>query len=183
MNPYLSREEKNAFVRLSALAAHLEEVISGYEQSKKTDKSFMKFLKSSRTFLDKALDLRIADLEPQAKVNFVRQVKQIQLVFTPNAQAKQEFETIKSLQSTVPMDIDDFNDLYSVLLEEVCRSCRSENYQECQLRKILMKYEVYPYNPAAEKYCQYSYVEDEPGVIGDIGIALLQAHKKKRPAS
>ena len=56
MNPYLSREEKEHFVRATALAALLENTIYGYAHAKSTDPDFLKYLRMGRTMVRKGID-------------------------------------------------------------------------------------------------------------------------------
>lgn len=58
MNPYLSREEKQSFVRATALVALIEETINGYASAKSTDPEFLKYLRMGRSMLAKAMTMR-----------------------------------------------------------------------------------------------------------------------------
>lgn len=70
MKPYLSRDEKEYFIRLSAMMVLLEEAIASYAKANSTDKDFLKLLRTGRTNLQKALQLRGSALEPSAKQEF-----------------------------------------------------------------------------------------------------------------
>ena len=48
MNSYLSKEEKQHFVRATALVALIEETINGYASAKSTDPGFLKYLRTQR---------------------------------------------------------------------------------------------------------------------------------------
>lgn len=58
------------------------------------------------------------------------------------------------------MTIDDFQDWYSEYIEKACKTCAAENYKECQVYKILMKYDIVTVSPDG-KYCPYSYIDSE----------------------
>ena len=55
------------------------------------------------------------------------------------------------------MELDDFADWYGEVFEKTCKSCHNEKYHECTIRRVLMKYGVYPVDEAAVDRCQYKY--------------------------
>jgi hypothetical protein len=74
------------------------------------------------------------------------------------------------------MEQADFQDWYEFLIEHACKTCRRSDYAECSARRILMKYDVFPYDPGAKDHCQYSYAEDELAKgVGTVGEAMMRA--------
>lgn len=181
MNPYFSRHEKENFIRLMILEGILDVIIEDYEKTKKPDKQFMADMRRARTYTTKALNRRQSFLDQTAKLNFMESMQRLEVLFVPKNEAKKQFQEVAKLQSVVPFEAADFKDWYEFLIEHACRSCTRKDYVECKARRILMKYDIYAYNPAATGICQYSYVEegDEQQGIGVIGEALLKATKKK----
>lgn len=193
MNAYLSKEEKHHFIRLSALALLIEPIIDEYSQAKSTDKDFLKYLRMGSTLINKALEMRGAALEKDAKADFVKQVRRLEFICVPTLEAKKAHAELLTLRSTIPMEIEDFQDWYSAVIETTCKRCYTDNFAECPIRKVLSKYGVYPIDPEAKGKCQYSYVgtpeaeelqpvEGPMAVPADVYNAALAAVKGKENA-
>ena len=190
MNSYLSKEEKQHFVRATALVALIEETINGYASAKSTDPGFLKYLRMGRTMIGKALTMRGDALDPSAKEEFYKQTGRLEFICVPRAEAKKEYAQLLAMQSTIPMETKDFEDWYCSVIETTCKKCCTEKYEECQIRGILTKYGVYPIDPTAVGKCQFSYVgtpeaeelqpvEDSKNVPADVYNAALAAVKAK----
>lgn len=159
MNPYLSKDERESFVRLNTLAKIIEVIIRQYETVKSTDKTYLKFLRSAYTWLMKGLELRIEHLEESEKVRFYEQVLKLELIFVPSDKAKKEYADLRALKTTFAMSVEDFEDWYSFVIEATCKTCARTDYEECPARKVLSKYGVFPIDPSAKGRCQFSYGE------------------------
>nr|WP_092074964.1 DUF5651 domain-containing protein [Dendrosporobacter quercicolus]NSL49592.1 hypothetical protein [Dendrosporobacter quercicolus DSM 1736]SDN24045.1 hypothetical protein SAMN04488502_11548 [Dendrosporobacter quercicolus] len=158
MNAYLSREEKQSFVRATALVALIEETINGYASAKSTDPEFLKYLRMGRSMLAKALTMRGDALDSDVKIEFAKQLAKLEFICVPRQEAKKAHAEMLALKTIIPMQIQDFEDWYCAVIETTCKRCCSEQYQECLIRSILTKYGVYPIDPEAKEKCQYSYV-------------------------
>ncbi|WP_371374480.1 DUF5651 domain-containing protein [Sporomusa aerivorans] len=181
MNPYFSRQEKENFIRLMILEAILDVIIEDYEKANKPDKQFMADMRRARTYTTKALNRRQSFLDQTAKLNFMESMQRLEVLFVPKNEAKKHFQEVAKLQSMVSFEAKDFKDWYEFLIEHACRTCTRKDFGECQARRILMKHDIYAYNPAAVQQCQYSYVEadNEQQGLGTVGEALLKATKMK----
>lgn len=157
MNPYLSRDEKENFVRLLIVRPLINRIIETYAQLKSTDKHFLTVIKTANTWLQKGLDLRMDYLDNTAKENLVILAAKQHFMFLPTDKAKKENEDLLKMRSVLPMQIEDFQAWYEFVIEHTCKICEMVNYQECPARRIMMKYDIYPYDPAANDHCQYSY--------------------------
>ncbi|MPN22746.1 hypothetical protein SDC9_170129 [bioreactor metagenome] len=175
MKPYLSRDEKEYFIRLSAMMVLLEEAIASYAKANSTDKEFLKLLRTGRTNLQKALQLRGSALEPSAKQEFLKQSGRLEFMCLPKPEALKANKELLALRSVLPMKIQDFEDWYSVVIEGTCKVCQREDYAECLARRVMTDYGVYPVNPDAVSTCQYSYIDEEPQGVGIVGEAMLKA--------
>lgn len=175
MNPYLSRDEKEIFVRLSAMMVLIEEAINKYAKAKSTDKTFLKNLRMGRTNIQKALQFRADCLDPDAKQEFFKQAGRLEFMCMPKPEALKANKELLALRSVLPMKIEDFEDWYSVVIEGTCKVCRRDDYKECQARRVMTEYGVYPVNPEATTTCQYSYIDDEQQGVGLVGEAMLKA--------
>ena len=163
MNSYLSREEKESFVRLLCLATVLEKAVDTYAGVESTDKGFLGELRHARTRLDKAIKMRRDALDAEADDGLVASVAKVHLMFLPTPEAKKAHEEMLKLQNVLPINADDFNDWYGFVINSTCRVCQRTDYEQCDARRILTKYGVWPIDPEAKTKCQYSYV-DVPGI-------------------
>lgn len=159
MNPYVGREEKEHLVRITALAIMLDDVICVYEKLKSTDKQFLAHLRKSRTWGKKAISCRESYLNLESKRDLCRSVGNMRLMLLPSDKAKKEHRELMNYKSVFPFEIDDFNDLYAELIETTCKFCARSDFNDCQARRVMTKYGVFPYNPAATETCQFSYME------------------------
>jgi hypothetical protein len=165
MNPYLSRDEKEHFIRLTCLRLIIEQAIETYNGLKSTDKTFLSELRHARTRLDKALTIRSDALDKSAKEDLIKSVAKLQLMFLPTPEAKKAHKEMLELKSVLPVELEDFNDWYEFVIESSCKVCSRPDYEECPARRVLSKYGVYPIDPEAVGKCQYSYAE---GVVGPV---------------
>lgn len=163
MNSYLSRDEKENFVRLLCLAALMEKAVDTYAGVESTDKSFLAELRHSRTRLDKAIKIRRDALTPEDDEKLVKDVARVHLMFLPTPEAKKAHEETLKLKSVIPMDGGDMNDWYGFVIDTTCRVCQRQDFEQCDARRILSKYGVWPVDPDAKSKCQYSYV-GVPGI-------------------
>jgi len=159
MNPYLSREEKSNYVRTTALVELLETTIDGYTKARSVDKKFLKFLRMGRTLIRKAVLMRSAALTEEAKDDFYKQANRLEFICIPKLEARKAFDEILKLQTTLPMEMHDFEDWYEEVIEVTCKTCRRPDWTVCKMRRVLHKYGVYPIDPSALGKCQYSYAE------------------------
>ena len=158
MNAYLSREEREQYIRLTCLRVVIDDAIGTYSGLKNIDKPFLSELKHARTRLDKALNIRLEALDPEANQNLYRAASKLKLMFMATPEAKKATQEMLALKSTLPMSLEDFEDWYSFVIEDSCKTCTRENYAECPARRVLTKYDVFPADPSAKNKCQYSYV-------------------------
>lgn len=180
MNAYLSRAEKEHFVRLKLLWGLLDLMIEDYEKANKPDKEFMGNLRRARTYVRKASDRRTGFLDSKARDDLNATVSRMELLFVPRREVLKYYQEIEKLNAVIRFDQADFEDWYEFLIEHACKTCARADFADCRARQILMKYGVYAYNPAAVAQCQYSYHETEaPFGIGSVGEALIKAKKKE----
>jgi hypothetical protein len=117
-------------------------------------------------------------MDKTAHVKLIEAIQKLQLIFVPTDAARKQFAELAKLKSTVSIDQSDFQDWYEFLIESSCKTCERQDYAECPARRILMKYDVFPYDPGATMRCQYSYVEDQVAKgVGTVGEALMRAMK------
>lgn len=157
MNPYLSRDEKEGFVRVMALAELLGGVVDGYTKSKSIDREFLKYMRMGHSLIRKAMEMRVNDLEDKAKEEFSRQAAGLEFICVPKPDARKYYDEIMALKSTLPMELDDFADWYGEVFEKTCKLCHNNEFKECAIRRVLMKYGVYPVDETAVDKCQYKY--------------------------
>ena len=88
MNAYLSREEREQYIRLTCLRVVIDDAIGTYSGLKNIDKPFLSELKHARTRLDKALNIRLEALDPEANQNLYRAASKLKLMFMATPEAK-----------------------------------------------------------------------------------------------
>lgn len=69
---------------------------------------------------------------------------------------------------TLHISLEDFQDVYSELIESLCKSC--------VLYRVLLKYDIVAVSPDGERYCPYSYVEAQEE------LAAIEAQGARRKA-
>lgn len=177
MNPYLSREEKANFVRVTAMLAQLEDTIEAYSKARSIAPEFLRYLKTGRTWLAKAMTMRGDALDADAKLEFAKQASRMTCIFVPTAEAKKANAELLALKTTLPMEAQDFEDWYETVIEATCKICERDDYADCNIRRVLTKYGVYPIDPEACGKCQYSYAEpfELSPKLQQVAKELLQA--------
>lgn len=158
MNHYFSKQERDNFIRLMILEGLLENIIDEYADTKNQDKQFMADIRRARTYTKKALDRRQLFLEPTAKKNFVEAVDRLDVLFVPKREAIKHYQEIAKMQQNIHFFADDFKDWFEFTIEHTCKTCSRQDYENCKGRKVLMTYDMYPWNTGAVGTCQYSYV-------------------------
>lgn len=158
MNPYLSRDEKRNFVQLEALSISQEAVLAIYQDTKSADSDFLKYLRTANTWLKKAIAHRKKFLNEDAKIDFIKQVSRLNLIFVPSDEAKKEYAEMKELSENFVMPIADFEDWYCEVIEHSCKTCTRTDWEKCKMHCLMTKYGVFPADPEAKTKCPYSYV-------------------------
>jgi hypothetical protein len=158
MNPYVSQTERENLIRLLVVQPILQEIIKVYAGQDGTDKKFIGDLRHARTRMDKAIDARRSFLDPDADERLRKSVGRLQLLFMPTPEAKKAHKEMLELKSNFPMDVSDFGDWYSFVIETTCKTCIRTEYEECPARRVLAKYDVHAIDSGATNKCQYSYV-------------------------
>lgn len=160
---YLSKTEKTSLVPMIALLGLTEEYINKLGEIQSTDKQYLKYLRSAKTFLDKAIELRLQNLEPDAQKNLRKCVlRQEPVCFMASNEAKREAEILEKMQSFIHMSRDDFQDWYGEVIEFTCQDCHKTNHKECPVYQILLNNNIVPVNPMAIDSCPYDYAYEDP---------------------
>lgn len=177
MNPYLSRDEKASFVQLEALANTQESVLEIYQKTKSTNSDFLKYLRTSQTWLKKAIALRKSFLSEDAKLDFIKQASRLKLIFVRSDVAKKEYADLKELSENFVMPITDFEDWYAEVIEHACRTCSRMDWVNCKMHYLMTKYGVYPIDPEARTKCPYSYIDAEQADLDKQKLQEVESEK------
>lgn len=163
MNRYLGKHERPMFVQFVKLLEQTENMIAEMASVPSSDKQYLKFLRTARSWLSKAVALRIDVLDDDAKEDLWRQVKRIEpVVFIASAQAKQELKTLRESEDVLHIPADDFQDLYCEMIEKTCKVCVESEYKECAIYRVCIANNIYPPTPQAPSdRCPYTYVDNE----------------------
>lgn len=158
MNTYFSRTEKILMTRVMILSGLLAETIKEYEKGGNLDGKFMRGLRTSSTWLEKALDRRFEFLDQDAVKDFMRHVEHMDILFVPNDKAKKERKELKEMQDSLYMSAETFSRLYSAIIPSTCCNCRRGNcFRQCMLREEFMRLGILPVDAQAKTACQYDY--------------------------
>lgn len=158
MNRYLSSRERESMARLMALVMVEGEAIKIYEKVSDLDKDFMKYLRMSHTFLEKAIARRYNLIDLDAAKQMKRAASQLCVVFVPEREARRRVEEIARMKKTLHLSMSDFEDLCECIMPRLCGVCSGKNFRRCLWKDFLHRYqvEVVNYN-ADENTCPYSY--------------------------
>lgn len=158
MNRYLSSRERESMARLMALVMVEGEAIKSYEKVSDLDKEFMKYLRMSHTFLEKAIARRYNLIDLDAAKQMKRAASQLCVVFVPEREARRRVEEIAKMKKTLHLSMSDFEDLCECIMPRLCGVCSGKNFRRCLWKDFLHRYqvEVVNYN-ADENTCPYSY--------------------------
>lgn len=162
MNTYFSKTERDMFLKLDMLLGMATEVLRTYEKTPNADKDFMKFLKTGRTYLEKALVRRYLCLDPKEAQRFRRSVSNYKYIIVPSDIARANDIKLQKEQDTLAVGLDDFQDWYDGAIPYICGVCPfygdEESQKVCKMRKFMEKYDIYPVNThATGNICQYDY--------------------------
>lgn len=158
MNRYLSSRERGSMARLMVLMMIEEEAIQQYEKTNSLDKEFMKYLRMSHTFLEKAITRRFNILDLDAAKQMKRAARQLEVVFVPEREARRRVEEVARMKKTLHLSMSDFEDLCECIMPRLCGVCSGKNFRHCAWKEFLHRYQVEVVNyKANENTCPYSY--------------------------
>lgn len=158
MNRYLSSRERESMARLMALVMVEGEAIKSYEKVSDLDKDFMKYLRMSHTFLEKAIARRYNLIDLDAAKQMKRAASQLCVVFVPEREARRRVEEIARMKKTLHLSMSDFEDLCECIMPRLCGVCSGKNFRHCAWKEFLHRYQVEVVNyKADENTCPYSY--------------------------
>lgn len=158
MNRYLSSRERGSMARLMVLMMIEEETIQQYEKTKDLDKEFMKYLRMSRTLLEKSITRRFNILDLDAAKQMKRAARQLEVVFVPEREARRRVEEVARMKKTLHLSMSDFEDLCECIMPRLCGVCSGKNFRHCAWKEFLHRYQVEVVNyKADENTCPYSY--------------------------
>lgn len=158
MNRYLSSRERESMARLMALVMVEGEAIKSYEKVSDLDKDFMKYLRMSHTFLEKAIARRYNLIDLDAAKQMKRAASQLCVVFVPEREARRRVEEIARMKKTLHLSMSDFEDLCECIMPRLCGVCSGKNFRHCVWKEFLHRYQVEVVNyKADENTCPYSY--------------------------
>lgn len=158
---YLGRNEKTGFIQFVALQASCENVLRELGERKGIDKEYLRYLRTGRSWMEKAINLRLANLDKDAQLDFQKHIRRVDpVVFIPSSEAKREFRELEKMGNTLHMSLDDFQDWYGEYIEKACKTCAEEEYKACLVYNILVKYDIVAVSPDG-KFCPFSYIDSE----------------------
>lgn len=174
---YLNREEKLDLFKLTAFFNYLENLI-GKLQKHNPDKDQIKYLKLSKTYINKAGAKFMESLDPMeinkliGSFNTVGQLvkpgefHKMELVVKHKDEALREYREALKDDSHIAIETDDFMIMFNLCLAS-CELCEGlgEMVTDCPFRKVFHKYDMPILNyEAGPGVCQYK--QPDKGGIG-----------------
>ncbi len=158
MNRYFSSKERENMARLMVMVMVEEQAMKSYENCKDLDKEFMKYLRMSHTFLEKAIERRYSLIDLDAARQMKRAASQLCVVFVPDKEAKRRVEEVARMKKTLHLSMSDFEDLCECIMPRLCGVCSGKNFRHCLWKDFLHRYQVEVVNYRADEHtCPYSY--------------------------
>lgn len=150
MKRYLNRQEKYDFYVLAAFLVYLEDLIKKWANR---DKSLLKDARTCRTYTHKVATALVANLDGDEKTRLMADCKK----HTVAAVRRSEYDQLKKRQSVLEIEEEDLKEItdYALLICQICQE-PTEKVVSCELRRLLMKYQVPPFSESAPVgVCQY----------------------------
>lgn len=152
MKTYLNSDEKIQLGILLSFRKYLLETIKKYEESKK-HKIMNKWLKTTQSFLTKAIDEMLAPVDAQNTEIALKAATKLKLVARTTDEALREIKQMRETDAVVSIPNEQFLFLCSFALT-TCHTCLMTTFKECKLRDILMEYDIEPIHECTDQ-CQY----------------------------
>ena len=141
---YLNRRQKQIITHLAAFHSAFEEIIENWEELERpTDQ--IKYAKMARTFAMKVMKLMQEDVDQEQINALLREVGKKELVLTYSSKAKKEKK----------VETEDLYDIINYNVDSNCRDCLIGNKQNCELKQLLIKYNIPVVNDEKIERCPY----------------------------
>ena len=157
---YLNRDEKNQTLTLAAFIGFMEERADEAAKLGRS-KDLVKFLRTSKTYADKALALFMLPLDNDEKDKLIAEIPKMSVVTKYKREALREFEEAKKIDNVTPVNTDDFIDIVEHAIVGACQKCTltGEEADNCRLKKHFINYDIEPYDlKASAGKCPYQYI-------------------------
>jgi len=163
LNKYLSSSERDEMLKLGAVESLFMKMEENYSQVKNVDKEMMKYIRTAKTFADKALRIRMKYMDIDEIVKLVEQTRKHRIVVRPRDKVIMEQKEVDKMQEVTVLKTDDFLDFVSWIINFSCVHCTNEGkeVEECGLKRLLIMNDVEVINADADRYCPYSYMEEQ----------------------
>lgn len=176
--PYMSRNEFSAWVKLALIAGECASLV---ESTKQPDcKDWHKKFACCATWLGKIMMERVDYVDPkQAAAVMKKWYEMKSITFEKNPDGKILTKDIQAQNGKVSLDIDDLYDLVD-LAQLSCLKCRQGNFVgECKWRQIFYNCGITPYrtNPK-EGECEWRLDNEQRAVTPEYMRAQLQEIKE-----
>lgn len=149
MKRYLNRQEKNELTTLLNMQVFLEKQVALYKSINRPTK----WLSSARSFLNKVIMERLAELDVLERRKAMEDFGKLMLVLRTKKEVIDEIKALKEADMTVPLLNDDFLLLCSYALGN-CEKCSTPDYVDCKLRAIFIEYDIEPISEGGCQYCK-----------------------------
>lgn len=161
-NKYLNAQEKADMLKIGAITITLDLMIENWAKSK-NKKTLVKYLRTANTYINKAFQGRMMDLEAKEVKLLLKQANDQELLIAPSRDAQRKREALKKEFNTNVLSWDDFSVLVNHCLAScsVCETRDTDTIETCKFRALLMEQDVQALTLEPKTgQCQYRIVEE-----------------------
>jgi hypothetical protein len=149
---YLNRAEKDTALALAAFVAMMDDKIDYWAKSGTWPLTIIAEAEAAKAHIEAALDIMFNDLDQAERAKIIKGIAAMEVVVKYKEDAIREYNRIKALEEVTPVDTEDLYTIAEAALE-TCNGCDRDG-QECNLRRILVKYDVPVFDENAQG-CPY----------------------------
>lgn len=164
---YLNNQEKTELAIVACLQVFLDGAIDKWERLHRP-KALLKWARMTRAFTKKLMQEILRPLNEDERNIVIKQVAKLEIVTRTKEEAMIEVKKQMELDANEILPKDDFIALCSFAVTE-CMTCTKCDYQNCDLRRILMQYDIEAMDQYAEPtQCQYQYKDIKENAVFNV---------------
>lgn len=158
---YINKRQKEECLIFAAFASAFDNKIENWEKYGER-KDRMRWLKTGRTYIKKVLDSYFEGVDQEQVNGVVKLANKMTIATRLKNEAIKEYDDLKKIDSMAHIESNDF---FDILEQSICECVRCEKTGEeannCNLKRIYLKYGIDIVNENKESVCPYKYKGDE----------------------
>jgi hypothetical protein len=155
---YLNKAEKQTALTIASLQTYMEDKVAKWEQYN-APKELLKNARYAVTYTKKMLQCLLVPLDLEERAKLVLETRKMQCVVMYNKDAEREYRRLLEMESVTPVETEDLYDIAEQAIN-ICVQCEKTGPEadNCNLRRIMLKYHIEPLDPEAPPCrCPYKY--------------------------